>query len=199
MKKMMMMILALGFVGTSAMAFEGAFVPTLDGGAEVQVLKGRPTCPVTPVPNGNYCQPTGKSCSAGYDQFAKLCWGGWTKGFYKCGITCKPKEQCGWNPRGDWTCGHRGHNYSATIPTVSAISGLMEMTSTGDVKITAAKKTCEDLKPGQAWEGQTCTPADGNTCYAPYKRMAKYCFGGWKHPLYKCGIVCSVPRQPTQN
>ncbi len=193
MKKMMMMILSLGFVGTTAMAFEGAFVPTQDGGAEVHALKGREVCPANPVPNGGYCKPAGASCGAGYDQFAKLCWGGLKKGFYKCGISCKPKEQCGWNPHGDWTCGHRGHNYSANI------SGVMQLSANGDIKIQAAKKVCEDLDPSQAYQGNTCTPADGTTCHAPYKRMAKYCFGGWKRPLYKCGIVCSVPREPTQN
>jgi hypothetical protein len=75
----------------------------------------------------------------------------------------------------------------------------MQLSANGDIKIQAAKKVCEDLDPSQAYQGNTCTPADGTTCHAPYKRMAKYCFGGWKRPLYKCGIVCSVPREPTQN
>ncbi|QLY26936.1 hypothetical protein [Bdellovibrio sp. KM01] len=197
MKKMMMMILSLGFVGTTAMAFEGAFVPALDGNASVQPLKG--TCSAEPTPGGNYCKPVGNSCPAGYDQFAKLCWGGLKKGFHKCGISCKPTSQCSWNHTGDYRCSRSLEHAGDRAHNLSAVSGALQLNAEGGVDLLKAKRTCEDMDPSEAYEGQTCTPADGNTCYAPYKRMAKYCFGGWKRPLYKCGIVCSVPRKPTQN
>ncbi|QLY26935.1 hypothetical protein [Bdellovibrio sp. KM01] len=192
MKKFMMMLLSLSFVGTTAMAFEGAFVPNEDG-ATVQPLRG--ICPAKPVKNGNYCKPVGNSCPSGYDQFAKLCWGGWKKGFYKCGISCKPKEQCGWNPHGDYRCGNPGYGPNPGHH-FSAISGVLKLNEEGAVELKAAKNICEvqGSVHGDNDHWTVCRPADGVNCAPGYKRMNKYCIGNWKKPLYRCGYVCEKSR-----
>lgn len=195
MKKMIMTLLSLSFVGTTAIAFEGVLVPTMDGGAKIETLRG--TCPAKPVKNGNYCKPVGESCGAGYDQFAKLCWGGWKKGFYKCGISCKPKEQCGWNPRGDWKCGRPGSGAGPrNFAAASSIEGSFQMLANGDIKITPAKVVCEDqgVTAGDNERWEVCRPADGVSCGEGYQRMKKYCWGGFKKGFYRCGYVCEKPR-----
>ncbi|MEK2690567.1 hypothetical protein [Bdellovibrio sp. GT3] len=195
MKKFLMILLSLGFVGSTAMAFEGALVPTLEG-AQIQPLKGG-VCPATPVANGNYCKPAGNSCPTGYDQFAKLCWGGWKKGFQKCGISCKPQEQCGWNHSGDWKCS-RPRAGAAPGPQAFAgeISGILNLQQDGAVEFKTAKVICEDQGPtaGDMEQWVVCRPADGVNCGSGYKRMHKYCWGGWKKGIHRCGYVCEKSR-----
>jgi hypothetical protein len=195
MKKFMLMLLSLSFFGATAMAFEGALVPTLDGGANIHALKG--ACPEKPVKNGNYCTPKGASCGPGYDQFAKLCWGGWKKGFVKCGVSCKPTEQCGWNHTGDYKCSRSlEHAGDRKLTAVSSISGALKLTANGDVQVLAAKNVCEVQTPaaGDEPEWTVCRPADGVNCAPGYKRMHKYCWGGFKKGLYRCGYVCEKSR-----
>ncbi|MEK2690566.1 hypothetical protein [Bdellovibrio sp. GT3] len=201
----LLLLSVLGF--GSAQAYQGTLQMTADGSVVLNPLAAK--CSDVPQPAAademelqRACDPAGKTCPDGYVNSRKYCWGGWKKGIYHCGYACNARANCKWAPHGDYKCdygrGNKGHG-GRNLFAEETVSGLFAMNEEGTVALHRPAKICENQKPGEAYEGNTCVPADGKTCYKPYKRMHKHCWGGWKKGFYRCGVVCVVPRQPTQN
>ncbi|MBO9668265.1 MAG: hypothetical protein J7501_15800 [Bdellovibrio sp.] len=115
-------LLALTLVGSFAHAFEGVFIPQKNGELKIQPLHQK--CDETPQPatvgeeqarleTQGYCNPgTTKDCPKGYQATSKFCWGGWHRGFYKCGYACRsinPDCQRGYNHPDCWHYGKDGN------------------------------------------------------------------------------------------
>lgn len=71
---------------------EGTAVLREDGTVVLQPLSGY--CPPQPTAEDmtmlGACEPETSKCPAHYEETAKYCWGGWGRGFYRCGSVCKP-------------------------------------------------------------------------------------------------------------
>ncbi|WP_413561197.1 hypothetical protein [Bdellovibrio sp. HCB209] len=212
MKRMLMMILSLGFAGTTAMA--QGLVDSVWSGEEV-TAKGythklaltfnndtvtlKSTCKGPDVGGGMML-----SLDIKYNETATVA--EVTSGFSSTGDFCDvsmpqglklelDNDQIYYNLDGKRSLA----NLTRVEAPASVVSGLLQRKATGELALLTAKNICENEKPGNAYEGHTCIPADGKTCYRPYKAQAKHCWGGWKKGFYRCGTLCAVPRKPKQN
>ncbi|MFV8258912.1 hypothetical protein ACNQKP_13980 [Bdellovibrio bacteriovorus] len=89
------LVLSFMLMGSFAQAQtqEGTVAIGSDGTIVLQPLSGY--CPPQPTAEDlqvlGACEPSNSSeCPAHYEETAKYCWGGWGRGFYRCGSVCKP-------------------------------------------------------------------------------------------------------------
>ncbi|MDG0816286.1 hypothetical protein [Bdellovibrio svalbardensis] len=103
-------VLSLAFTSTMAHALEGSAVINRDGTIGIMQVGG--DCPPQPTSEDmktmSTCNPGTNECPANYEEQAKYCWGGWSRGFYHCGTICRaPIEHEGNGGKRDGG-GHRG-------------------------------------------------------------------------------------------
>lgn len=67
-----------------------------------------------------------------------------------------------------------------------AYEGVMISNQYGEVEMKALTQVCAD---NQAEVSAVCKPA-AKVCPKGYHKTAKYCWGGWKKGIYKCGYAC---------
>lgn len=105
MKKMIStVLLAMVLLGSlTASAYQGVLVENDNGISVIQPLKQY--CEDSPT--DEYCFPRSGRCPEGWSEASKYCWGGWKRGFYRCGPACRDKRPCEWGDHSD-RCGGNG-------------------------------------------------------------------------------------------
>ncbi|WP_413557358.1 hypothetical protein [Bdellovibrio sp. HCB209] len=103
MKRLFAMILSVGLIGSTAMAFEGTMHVQPNG--DVLLKKVDVVCKVESPAHGDepewtVCRPAdGVNCGEGYHRMHKYCWKGFKKGgFGRCGYVCEKDRTNGWEP-----------------------------------------------------------------------------------------------------
>ncbi|MBO9668266.1 MAG: hypothetical protein J7501_15805 [Bdellovibrio sp.] len=93
------LVVALSLVGSLASATEGVMLRNIKNEVRFVPLQRHCDDEVAQPESLNsaeqlgYCISKSGRCREGYSRRVKVCWGGWHKGFYRCGTVCSPDER----------------------------------------------------------------------------------------------------------